>query len=217
VAYLVLLGLGVVRLLRWEVVLGLAAGCWTFSTMLVVAAFGSSGMPLWVAPRLSLMFACGILLWLWRDHLPVSRSWAGAAAVLLFVSLFTPNYRLVAAPAVAYLCIWGSLWLGRWSRLLLRTDLSYGVYVYGFPVQQALLLSGVTLGWSGFAMLSIAAVMPMAAASWWLIERPTMRTRSTRNSSMTQPAARESTDSPVPVADPATGGRRFGVLGLTSE
>src|SRR3712207_4339004 len=98
-----------------------------------------------------------------------------SAAVMVAVSLAAPNYRLIAAPAVAYLALAVALWAGRYRRLRLSNDLSYGVYVYGFVAQQALLLAGVDLGWAAFTVVSLAVVLPAAAASWWLVEKPALR------------------------------------------
>jgi peptidoglycan/LPS O-acetylase OafA/YrhL len=54
-------------------------------------------------------------------------------------------------------------------------DLSYGVYIYAFPVQQALMQAfGPQLGLPVFIGATLAFVLPLAAASWWLVERPAL-------------------------------------------
>jgi peptidoglycan/LPS O-acetylase OafA/YrhL len=74
----------------------------------------------------------------------------------------------------------------RWARP--RNDLSYGLYLYGYPVQQVLLAAGVTgasaATWPGFAALSVLAVLPFAAASWWCVERPSHALRRTPTEAM---------------------------------
>ena len=176
-AYGVVLALGVCGLLRREVVAGLALSCWTLGAVLAVAGWNNPASAAWLAPHLGFVFTCGALLWLYRDRVPVSGPLAAAAAGLVLVGALSPDPRLVAAPATAYLCVTAGLWLGRRPRLVLRHDLSYGCFLYGYPVQQALLLCGVSLGWAGFAGLSVAAVLPLAALSWWLVERPCLRRR----------------------------------------
>ena len=171
-AYLAVAALGFTRLLRPRVVWGLAITFWVLSAALVVAGLGASGLPLWCAPRTGLMFTSGALLWLYRDRIPLTRLLLAVAALTIPIGLLTPNYRLLAAPAIAYLCLAAGLALGRYPRLVLRTDLSYGVYVYGFVVQQALLACGVSLGWAPFTMLSLVVVLPVAAASWFLVSTP---------------------------------------------
>jgi len=176
--YVAVLTLGMSGLLRARVVGGLGVGFWALGLGLTGAGVWTQ-LPgvFWLSaiPRLGLMFACGALLWLLGSRIAYSRWLAAAAAVLVFVGAFTPNYRLVAAPALAYLCLWLSISLGRVRWLRLRNDLSYGVYLYGAPIQQALLLSGFVGSWVGFTGMSLILLLPAAAASWFLVERPSMR------------------------------------------
>lgn len=143
-------------------------------------AAARAGLPhwsMWVeGPRTMLMFGCGGLLYAYRDRVPVSRALAVASVVVVAAAVVTlPDYRIVAAPAVAYLMLWAGLELGRFPRMVLRTDLSYGTYIYGFPIQQALLAAGVGMAWPLFTTISLAAVLPVAALSWFVVERPCIR------------------------------------------
>lgn len=85
------------------------------------------------------------------------------ALVLLSLGATTPDDRVLAAPGLGYPCSYGILVLVRFPRLQLRNDLSFGTYVYGFPLQQALLMSGVRLSWLSVTAVSIAVTVPMAA------------------------------------------------------
>jgi peptidoglycan/LPS O-acetylase OafA/YrhL len=54
-----------------------------------------------------------------------------------------------------------------------HNDYSYGIYVYGMPIQQMLFaLVGTTLGIAGFTILSLISVFPFAILSWHLVEKP---------------------------------------------
>lgn len=82
--------------------------------------------------------------------------------------------RAVALPAFTY----GVLVLGATLRISLgsRNDLSYGVYVYAFPVQQVLILLGIAqYGWFITSMLCLLCTLPFAVASWKFIEEPALR------------------------------------------
>jgi peptidoglycan/LPS O-acetylase OafA/YrhL len=92
-----------------------------------------------------------------------------------------PNYRVLAAAPLAYICIYGGLSLGRFARLRWQHDLSYGTYIYAFPVQQLLLVGGMSVGWVGFASVSVVAVLPLSAVSWFLVERPAQRLQGARS------------------------------------
>ena len=56
-------------------------------------------------------------------------------------------------------------------------DLSYGVYIYAFPIQQAATEQCLARGWS-FSMcllLSLVTILLLAWLSWVAVERPSMR------------------------------------------
>jgi len=51
-------------------------------------------------------------------------------------------------------------------------------YIYAFPVTILLSIWGAArLGYVPFAILSILATVPLAVASWWLIEKQAMKLR----------------------------------------
>ena len=84
------------------------------------------------------------------------------------------------------------------GRLLRGNDLSYGIYIYHMPVFNLLLWLG--LGSSllyGLAGLAIVALL--AAASWFLVERPALRLRA---SGGTGPRAEHSERELLPTAGP---------------
>jgi peptidoglycan/LPS O-acetylase OafA/YrhL len=132
--------------------------------------------------RFSLLFCAGAAVFLCRDWLPGGVLAAAIAAAILAASLLVlPSYRFVGAVPAAYLCIW----LG--ARLPLADfgvaagrrqadDLSYGVYVYAFPLQQLVwAILGPGANPLVFIGLSAAMTFPVAFASWRLVEAPAMR------------------------------------------
>jgi peptidoglycan/LPS O-acetylase OafA/YrhL len=134
-------------------------------------------------PRLFAFFAAGVTLWLARDTLSSSGLLAavGLAAVVL-TNFLAPYwlYLLIAPVPMAY----GLLWLGANARTRVgqRNDISFGVYVHAFPLQQALVATrgAAALGPVWFALVSVLVVLPFAWASWLWVERPAMRLRGFR-------------------------------------
>ena len=61
-------------------------------------------------------------------------------------------------------------------RLLRRNDLSYGVYLYHAPVINLLLFTQAVAGLPG-VLAALTAALALAAASWWVIERPALELR----------------------------------------
>lgn len=122
-------------------------------------------------------FAAGALLFRFRSSVTASGRLALAALLALGLILLFGAGRSLAALPVAYLCMWIGIAAPQWFRRVgRRNDLSYGIYLYGFPVQQILVLLGMNdFGLLGYTLLSIIATVPMAAISWFFVEKPAMR------------------------------------------
>lgn len=136
--------------------------------------------PVWIDPRMVEVaphFLFGSVAWCWRDRLADS----GAAALALSAAmaatlLAAPAWFAVAATvALPYVVLASSSRLP-WRGFDRRFDLSYGVYLYGFQVQQLLVTAGVhRCGFVVYAAASLLATLPFAFASWFLVERPALR------------------------------------------
>ncbi|MBO1756224.1 acyltransferase [Allobranchiibius sp. CTAmp26] len=143
--------------------------------------------------RLACFFAAGMALWALRDRLPSSGRLALVALAIgvpLYVAgaldtgphphvaTWVPGgltwmYVLLPLP-LGYLL----LWLGGVLpvRLGVRNDISYGVYIYAWPMQQLLaVLGGQRLGLTAFTLLAVAITVPMAWLSWTLVEKRVLR------------------------------------------
>lgn len=127
--------------------------------------------------RFGIMFAAGALIHQFQDRIPARWSYVAVATAVVLASSVLPDYRIVAALPMAYLLIAvGSFVKNRifW----LRNDISYGIYIYAFPMQQCLAVLGLyALGVPLFAVLSIALTVPLALGSWYLVEKPALRLR----------------------------------------
>jgi peptidoglycan/LPS O-acetylase OafA/YrhL len=99
-----------------------------------------------------------------RDHLRLS---IPVAALCLVVPLVLPAPLAVAALGYAALSV--TLWA---PELPLGADLSYGLYIYGWPVAQTILHFRPGLAPVELAALSLLCTVPFAVASWHLVERP---------------------------------------------
>jgi len=81
----------------------------------------------------------------------------------------------VYPPTIAYIVLWLAYVPGGWLRAYNRVgDYSYGVYIYAFPVQQALIASFPDMGAMGVFLSATAITLPLAIASWHYIEKPAL-------------------------------------------
>jgi peptidoglycan/LPS O-acetylase OafA/YrhL len=133
----------------------------------------------WVGPFATYVpfFFAGALVWALRDRLPTSRSLTAASAGAVLLAGVTGHALLLAPLPLAYGVIHLGYQLPRWARRVgARNDYSYGVYVYAFPVAQMLVAVGVAgAGPWVLALVTLACTMPLAAGSWWLVERRALR------------------------------------------
>lgn len=130
--------------------------------------------------RLVLYFLIGILVWLYRDKIPVSRTLAIVLAVLLLVTIHVAPCFLALWPiAGSYIVLWVGLhspW--RWIRWTEKTDLSYGVYLYAFPVQQFLATFPSLRNPYLMTLVALPTVLALAAVSWRFLESPCLKLKS---------------------------------------
>ena len=127
------------------------------------------------ALRLPLIFLAGGLIHLFREDVPLSLPGLAVALVGLVLLSPTPLYKV----ALYLVTAWGVIVvalapaLTRWHSDP-PADLSYGVYLYGWPVQQASHALFPAMG--AFTLFWPSLVVTLAAAflSWHLVEKPAL-------------------------------------------
>ncbi|MFF3845864.1 acyltransferase family protein [Streptomyces sp. NPDC002328] len=126
---------------------------------------------------LGLAFCFGMLFELYKERVPVSDPLALASFAVLLGSLRYGYFYIVGLPSFAYVLLWLAIRLpGAFRRIGARHDYSYGIYIYGFLVQQALAVAGYTrFGLTAYFLLTMTFTLPLAVASWHFVERPALR------------------------------------------
>lgn len=101
----------------------------------------------------------------------------GIASLVVAVALiaFVPRWGgQLSSPLLAY----GMLYLATvipQPKFIARNDVSYGFYIYAWPVQQLLVLAGVAAwGMAPYIALSMIVTALLAYASWRLVEKPAL-------------------------------------------
>jgi len=184
--YLWVLLLGVSGLLRRSspattVVLGalVAVTLWGGALNL----FGAAIIANWL-PRYYAAFLCGMLLALWRER--VFTGWLLPGVLLLAASWLTWHWPaeqslwrwldLLRVAMLAWFVLNVVAAVSRiWPEPSGWPDLSYGIYLFGFPIQQALV--SWRPEWNGWMVFGASTLLSLLAAvlSWYAIEARALR------------------------------------------
>ncbi|GAB3048439.1 acyltransferase [Intrasporangium mesophilum] len=124
-------------------------------------------------------FLAGVLLLRFADRVPLVAAGAVACVVVLVAAGLLGQGEVLFPLPLAYLLLWVGATAPRGiQRIGSRNDVSYGMYLYAFPVQQLLVVAGLARLSPGlFASASILCTVPLAVASWFAVERPAMRAK----------------------------------------
>lgn len=178
--YLGVLGLGVMGALAGRVVgATLATGVLVLSTLQAVhvpdlgSVFQVLGNP--QVLNLAAPFAFGMLLQLFIDKVPFDDRLGVGMLIIAALCWWRGGWFLLGQYAFAYGLIWFGARvkaLANWDR---RADLSYGIYIFGWPIMfLAAALNIQSAGWFVYLLVVIIAVHIYAYASWTLVEKPAM-------------------------------------------
>ncbi|HEY6780769.1 MAG TPA: acyltransferase [Thermoleophilaceae bacterium] len=123
------------------------------------------------------LFAVAALFYVWRERIPLRGDLAALALIVLVATLGTPVERPLLLFAIPYLALFLAYRSPSQARVLTsRGDVSYGLYLLAFPVQQTLVQA-----WDGLPSPALVALIGfpitylLAMASWHWIERPALR------------------------------------------
>ena len=178
--YLMVLVLGVLRLLTVPVALLLVAfgmACLHFNMLDELEKWGWFFQLLSGWGWLVAFFAAGMVLYKLR-HTGI---FDGRIALMAFAGL------ILSVPLHQFLLLFPlfgcylALWLALTPRLpVIRAarfgDLSYGIYIYGWPAEQgAIWLLGGHAAWWQVFLIALPAAAALAFLSWHLVERPALR------------------------------------------
>ncbi|MFI7484311.1 acyltransferase family protein [Kocuria sp. M1R5S2] len=126
--------------------------------------------------RLAGYFLVGAAIWAWASKWRPTGAQVAVAGLVYTALLATGWADLYGQLPLAVLLLGlGAAPSSDWTT---RTDLSYGVYIYAFPVQQILVLLG-TASWGVAAnsVLVLLLTLPLALMSWKLVEKPALKAK----------------------------------------
>jgi peptidoglycan/LPS O-acetylase OafA/YrhL len=117
-------------------------------------------------------FAFGALLWAVKDRVPRSWPLLGLALAVLLIPVSIGLRSAIDVLAVPYAAVViGSMRPGPLAKVIAVGDVSYGAYIYGYPIQQVLVQYVGGLSPIGLLALSAPASWLAGFISWHTIER----------------------------------------------
>jgi peptidoglycan/LPS O-acetylase OafA/YrhL len=122
-----------------------------------------------------LSFLAGVLLFLARDRIPYNRTLCLVALVTSWITLDYTESGYFSALPLAYLTVWLGLQNPR-KPAVMAADYSYGVYLYGFPLQQVAYELGFR-SWYANLLAGLALAFAAAYLSWTLVESRVLNRR----------------------------------------
>jgi peptidoglycan/LPS O-acetylase OafA/YrhL len=134
-------------------------------------------MPAYYLLCSSLFFYIGVLCYLYRDKIILRRSLAILSMILFLISLKLPFGLVLNVFVLPYLILYfASLDIAALRKFNQTTDLSYGIYLYAFPIQQTFMhFFGKKLNVMTFFIASYFTTLIIAYLSALLIEKPFMK------------------------------------------
>ena len=121
----------------------------------------------------ALMFVIGALCALWSEQVLISPVWL----IALFVAVCHYTWTAAFQPLFLLFTCYLVLWFG-FSQLFLKIrlpgDFSYGLYIYGWPVQQLMVMWFPKWPPVLNTIFSLIGAIALGAVSWYLVEKPSL-------------------------------------------
>jgi hypothetical protein len=125
---------------------------------------------------LPLVFMIGASLAIYSKKVPFDTRLATVSGITVIATLYWGGYSELGTPAFVYFIMWlGAKLPQKFHWVGAKNDYSYGIYIYGFLVQQMLAFFGVyEWGYLVYVALTLAITSCLAWLSWHLIEKRAM-------------------------------------------
>jgi peptidoglycan/LPS O-acetylase OafA/YrhL len=169
--YILVLALGLIRLLRKEIFVII------FVVSAVLMRFEGLGA------EMLMFFSAGMLFYSFRQEIKMKLNiTVMSIAIIIFCLIF---YRGLCLPVITICLSYVVLYFAYAVKTKINAskygDLSYGTYIFAFPIQQSVTfyLGGSMHWWENF-LISLPITLLMALMSWHLVEKNALKLKRTQ-------------------------------------
>ena len=152
---------------------------YTLAALWAVALFCSWRWEDWSTAEFSSCFLGGAVLYAWK---PPFRWWIAALCAVIWTASLWTGFRLASATVGAYVILYiGLSPVIRLPKVTRWGDLSYGTYIWAWPVQQSVtLVLGSAITWYLNLFISTPIILLIAVLSWRFVEGPALNLKKRR-------------------------------------
>ena len=121
-------------------------------------------------------FLLGSVAYHWSSRIVIDGRLCIAASILTYAALSYPPATIIALGALTYCMIYLGMVRLPMPAWLKGRDISYGIYLYGFPMQQTIvfLLPKEAHAWWIVFPIALVTATAFSILSWHAIEKPTL-------------------------------------------
>lgn len=131
---------------------------------------------IWLGRELVYCFLVGVALYLWREKITWDKTIFAASAILGFTCHHRAELAYLAPLPLAYATAYLGLLNPKKIKLIESGDYSYGLFLYGIPIQQTLVNQfPFSRDWLINSALSIPITFIFAWLSWHMIEKRVLK------------------------------------------
>jgi peptidoglycan/LPS O-acetylase OafA/YrhL len=128
--------------------------------------------------RLTAEFCTGAMFYIWRDKIILKSKYAFAAVFGALLSLTSPITVVLGLVLFGgYLVFWFALkFNSRWiTGLGSKNDVSYGLYLYAFPIQNLLIWHFPGISPLIILLVTLPCSLFIGYVSWIVVEKPALK------------------------------------------
>lgn len=126
---------------------------------------------------LVLCFLVGAALYVYRHLIAFKFTLLLISLFVSAVLMLSRNGDFFIALPLVYVTVYIGLLSPPRSRFLLGGDYSYGMYLYGYPIQQTAAAICPGISWYVSILISLPLAFLIAYCSWWRVEKPVLQLR----------------------------------------